>query len=117
MSETLSSIDRAYAENKEQIEREMFKLALEGIANGKMDYQNDPILPFVVKTIQGTVDKFNAISPEEQNKLVKLTSDQIESIRNSDTRMRDEYLQNEPKVDGTLKNNEVVGKILEKWGK
>lgn len=40
----------------------MFKLALRGIANGKMDYANDPILPHVVKTIQKTVDKFSSIS-------------------------------------------------------
>ena len=51
MSETLGSIDKAYSENKEQIESEMFKLALEGIANGRMDYKNDPILPYVLKTI------------------------------------------------------------------
>ena len=52
----------------------MFKLALEGIANGKMDYQNDPILPYVVATIQKTVEKFEKRSPEEQSKMVKLTS-------------------------------------------
>lgn len=82
-----------------------------------MDYSKDPILPFVISTIQKTVEKFNKISVEEQNNLVKLTSDQLESIRNSDVRLRDEYLQNEPKIDGTLKNNQVVGKILQKWGK
>ncbi len=55
----------------------MFKLALEGIANGKMDYSKDPILPYIVKTIQKTVDKFNAISPADQKKLVTLTPEQI----------------------------------------
>ena len=70
-----------------------------------MDYSKDPILPFVIATIQKTVEKFNTISVEEQNNLVKLSSEQLESIRNSDVRLRDEYLQNEPKVDGTLKNN------------
>lgn len=52
MAETLGSIDKAYANNKEQIERDMFELALEGIANGRMDYAKDPILPYVVRTIQ-----------------------------------------------------------------
>lgn len=64
MSETLLSVDRAYTENKSQIEKEMFKLALEGIANGKMDYAKDPILPHILKTIEKTVQKFNSISPE-----------------------------------------------------
>jgi hypothetical protein len=64
LGETMKSVDKAYADNKEQIEQEMFNLALEGIANGKMDYAKDPILPHIVKTIQKTVDKFSSISPE-----------------------------------------------------
>ena len=51
----------------------MFTLALEGIAKGRMDYAKDPILPYVVKTIQGTVDKFAKISPEDQKKMVRLS--------------------------------------------
>lgn len=117
MSETLSSIDKAYNQNKEQIESEMFKLALEGIAHGRMDYAKDPILPYVLKTIQATVDKFSKISPEDQKKMVKLTGEQIEALRVADQRARDEFLSNEPKVDGSLKNNQVVAKILERWGK
>ena len=33
----------------------MFDLALEGIAQGKMDYAKDPILPHIVSTINKTV--------------------------------------------------------------
>ena len=51
MTETLRSIDQAYENNKQKIEDDMFQLALQGIANGKMDFANDPILPYVVKTI------------------------------------------------------------------
>ena len=94
MAETLNSVDKAYADNKEQIEKEIFQLALQGIAKGKMDYAHDPILPYIVKTIQKTVEKFDSISPEEQKKLVILTNDQVESIRASDARIRDEFLQN-----------------------
>lgn len=36
MSETLKSVDSAYNNNKEQIEQDFFKLALEGLAKGKM---------------------------------------------------------------------------------
>ena len=117
MAETLNAVDKAYAENKDQIEREIFQLALQGIAKGRMDYANDPILPYIVKTIQKTVEKFDSISPEEQKKLVTLTNDQIESIRASDERLRDEFLNNEPKIDGTLKSSETVSKILSRWGK
>ena len=64
MEETLSSIDTAYTNNKEQIDAAMFDLALEGIANGRMDYSKDPILPHILETINRTVAKFNSISKE-----------------------------------------------------
>lgn len=95
----------------------MFDLALEGLANGKMDYSKDPILPHVLATINKTVEKFSKISKEEQEKMVSLTEAQLEAIRNADTRVRDEFLQTEPKMEGTLRSNPVVTKILENWGK
>lgn len=48
MQEVLQSIDLAYKNNKKKIEQDIFDLALEGIANGKMDYQKDPILPYII---------------------------------------------------------------------
>ena len=63
------------------------------------------------------MDRFSKISPEDQKKMVKLTGEQIEALRVADQRARDEFLSNEPKVDGSLKNNQVVAKILERWGK
>lgn len=67
----------------------MFKLALKGIAAGRMDYANDPILPYVIATIQKTVEKFSKISPEEQKKIVQLSNEQLEALRNADVRARD----------------------------
>lgn len=93
MSETLNSIDVAYKDNKAQIEAAMFDLALEGIAKGKMDYKNDPILPHIVATINKTVEKFSNISKEEQDKMVALNEEQLATIRSADARARDEYLQ------------------------
>jgi hypothetical protein len=116
MSETLKSIDSAYANNKQQIEDEIFKLALEGIAQGRMDYSKDPILPYVIETINKTVEKFSKISPEEQNSMVSISHDQMDGIRAGDARVRDEFIKSEPKIDGSLKNNEIVAKILERWG-
>jgi len=62
MNETLQSIDNAYKNNKQKIEADMFQLALQGIARGKMDYANDPILPYVIDNINKTVDRFSTIS-------------------------------------------------------
>lgn len=117
MEETLRSIDIAYQNNKEEIEARMFDLALEGIAHGKMDYAKDPILPKVIDTINKTVDRISKISKEEQDKMVSLTEEQLAGIRNADTRARDEYIQTEPKIDGSLRNNPTVAKVLEGWGK
>ncbi|MCB0370129.1 MAG: hypothetical protein KDD45_12075 [Bdellovibrionales bacterium] len=89
MQETLASIDVAYKNNKAEIEAAMFDLALEGIANGKMDYSKDPILPHVVATINKTVEKFSKISKEEQDKMVALTEEQLNAIKNADVRARD----------------------------
>ena len=116
MAETLGSIDAAYQNNKQEIESAMFDLALEGIANGKMDYAKDPILPHIIATINKTVEKFNNISKEDQDKMVSLTSEQLNAIRTADVRSRDEYLQTEPKIDGSLRNNPTVAKLLSSWG-
>jgi hypothetical protein len=86
MTEVLQSIDVAYKGNKEKIDAGIFELALEGIANGKMDYSKDPILPYVVETINKIVEKFSTISKEDQEKLVALTEEQLTSLRNLDNR-------------------------------
>lgn len=116
MGQTLKSVDIAYQNNKQQIEEAFFDIALEGIANGKMSFEKDPILPYVLQTINQTVEKFNKISPEEQNKIVSLSEEQLQQIRTNDARIRDEFLNNQPKIDGSLRNNQIVSKLLNRWG-
>jgi hypothetical protein len=117
MQEVLQSIDLAYKNNKQKIEADIFELALEGIAHGRMDYQKDPILPYIIETINKTVAKFSNLSKEEQEKLVALTAEQLTAVRNADVRARDEYILTEPKIDGSLRNNPTVAKLLQSWGK
>ncbi len=52
-----------------------------------------------------------------QDKLLSLTEEQIQSIRNADIRARDEFLTSEPKIEGALRANQTVAKILSNWGK
>ena len=40
----------------------------------------------------------------------------MNEIRVHDARLRDEFLNNQPKIDGSLRNNQIVGKILGRWG-
>jgi hypothetical protein len=89
MAEALQSVDSAYNNNKAKIETAYFELALEGLAKGKMSYEKDPILPFVIETINKTVEKFDSISPADQEKLVALTEEQLSALRNADARARD----------------------------
>lgn len=77
MKEILESIDTAYNQNKEQIEADIFNLALEGIANNRMDYAKDPILPHIQSTLNRIADQISKISPEQQKKLVSLTAEQL----------------------------------------
>ena len=94
----------------------MFDLALEGIANGRMDYAKDPIMPYIVETINKIVQKFDSISKEDQQKLVALSEAQLTAIRSADERSRDEYLNTEPKLEGSLRSNPTVEKVLSSWG-
>lgn len=48
LSEVSSSLEKAYSENKAQIEKDMFELALKGLEKGEMDYSNDPILKYII---------------------------------------------------------------------
>lgn len=48
--------------------------------------------------------------------MVALTEEQMTVIRNADVRARDEYVQTEPKIDGSLRNNPAVAKVLSGWG-
>jgi hypothetical protein len=48
MSQTLKSVDIAYENNRAKIEDAFFEIALDGIAKGKMSFEKDPILPYVL---------------------------------------------------------------------
>ena len=47
--------------------------------------------------------------------MVALNEAQLEAIRNADTRAREEYLGSQPKVEGSLRTNPVVAKIMDSW--
>jgi hypothetical protein len=52
-------------QNKEAINKEMFKAALEGLTKGRMDYANDPVLPLVIKSIQDNVASIKNLTSEQ----------------------------------------------------
>jgi len=114
----LKEIDTQLKTNNDEIQKKMFESALEGLSKGYMDYSNDPILPLVQKYVRENLQKYSNLSPEEQSKLICLSESQLQALRDSDRRAKQEYLETEPKgLDSALKAHESVKKIFSTWGK
>lgn len=62
LSDVVNSLDKAYEQNKDKIEKEMFELALKGLEKGEMDYAKDPILPYVTESINRSVKEFEGLT-------------------------------------------------------
>jgi uncharacterized protein YllA (UPF0747 family) len=82
-----------------------------------MDYSKDPFLTLIVENINSTIQKFEKMTPADQQKLISLTEEQISQLKNIDKRVKDEFLNNAPKLEGALKENAVISKVLQNWSK
>lgn len=91
--------------------------AIDGLSKGFMDYQNDPLLPLILASIENNVKKITTLSAQEQANLISLTAEQLKSIKDSDVRTRREFLETLPNLDNNVKNIESVKKVLTSWGK
>jgi len=114
-----AELDRALAgPQSEEIKRAMFNSALEGLSKGYMEYNNDPVLPLIQNYVRREMDRYTSLSEEEQSKLISLSEAQIQSLRDSDRKAKQDYLEGEPKgLDSSLKAHEHVKKVLASWGK
>jgi hypothetical protein len=114
-----AELDRALAgPEATDIKRAMFNSALEGLTKGYMEYNNDPVLPLIQSYVKREMDRYTNLSEEEQSKLISLSESQIQSLRDSDRKAKQDYLEGEPKgLDNALKAHEQVKKVLGAWGK
>jgi hypothetical protein len=114
-----AELDRALAgPQAEEIKRAMFNSALEGLSKGYMEYNNDPVLPLIQRYVKSEMERYTSLSEEEQSKLISLSEAQIQSLRDSDRKAKQDYLEGEPKgLDSSLKAHEHVKKVLASWGK
>ena len=117
VEEARLSLDKVFENNKAKIENDMFKLALKGLEEGKMDYSKDPFLGLIAENINTTIQRFEKMTPAEQTQLISLTEEQIQQLKNIDKRIKDEFLNNAPKLEGPLKANQTIAKVLESWAK
>lgn len=91
--------------------------AIDGLSKGFMDYDNDPLLPLILSSIENNVKKITSLTPQEQANLISLTAEQLKSIKDGDVRARKEFLETLPNLDNNVKNIDSVKKVLAAWGK
>lgn len=112
----LADLESKLESEAQAINDAMFESALTGIKNRSMTYENDPVLPIVLKIVRAEVQKFNDLSEEEQLELVALTEAQIKILKDKDEAAKQEYLTNKPKLDQMTMGHETVSKMMENWG-
>lgn len=116
VQKAIQRVDEVLEESMDTIRAEIFESALIGIRQRRMTYENDPILPLVQETIKESVQEVARLTPEEQLSLVTLSDDQLATLRAADTKARQDFLNAQPAIDGSLKDYESVQAALSSWG-
>lgn len=81
-----------------EIRKEAFKSALIGIKKGKMTYENDPLLPRLVKYIEEFKSKAEKMNEEEQARLLGLTKEQKAVLASSDQKAEEAFVKALPNI-------------------
>jgi hypothetical protein len=78
-----------------------------------MHYENDPILPVIQAEIRRRLEPLTKLTPEEENRMFALSSDQKKQVAENDHRAKLGYLTNPPNIaSGSVKNTEVYKSIV-----
>ena len=89
------------------IDEKMFQSALAGIRKGRMEYENDPLLPILSDEIMKRTESFKGLSAEEESKQLALTAEQKRIITENDKMTKAGFLKQVPKLSHpTLKASE-----------
>lgn len=117
VTRAIEFLDAKIESDIESIKDAMFDTALAGIVSGKMDYQNDPLLPMVTELIRSEVAKFTGLSQEEQLRLVALTEAQLSQLKSMDETAKREFLEAMPKFDQLTMSTPAYQRMADSWGK
>ena len=71
-------------EKSQEILEQSFRAALKGIQQGKMTYDEDPILPILQSEMDKRIQHFKGLSAEEEGRLLSLTPEQRRIIADQD---------------------------------
>jgi len=100
-------------QSMKMIQKQSFEAALEGLRLGKMTYSNDPILPMLIEEIKRRTNTLKNITPEEENKMFALTSEQKSQIIDQDSRSKVDFLSQLPNVSSAgVKNTDIYKSIV-----
>jgi len=113
----IKTVDEKLETDVDSINEALFESALLGIRKGSMTYENDLLLPLAQATIREEVMKITSLSDQEQLKLVELTENQLNNLKNMDESSKKEFLETAPKLDGLTMGNENYKKMAENWGR
>jgi hypothetical protein len=64
-----------------------------------MKYEHDPLLPLLQKEMQERIAHFKGLTPEEESKLLSLTTEQRRTIADMDRKAKIEYLSTVPNIN------------------
>jgi hypothetical protein len=100
----------------EDIKKDAFARALDGIRNGQIDYGQDLVLQKVLDITKAEVEKVNSLSEKEKDQMLCLTEAQIQSLKAADEMAQREFLQKRPVgLEGVFKDHEGFGQTMSQW--
>lgn len=119
-SEVLANIKQEMKKIKEnpgeEIIKDAFARALEGIKNGQIDYGKDLVLQRVLDVTKTEIDKVNNLSEKQKDEMLCLTQNQIQSLKAADEMAQKEFLQKRPVgLEGVFKEHDGFGKTMASW--
>ena len=87
------------AAQQADIQEAAFQSALDGIRQGSMTYNNDPLLPILRNEINSRTSAYQGLSAEEESKLLSLNADQKRIISENDRKAKNEFLGKVPNIN------------------
>lgn len=101
--------------NKNQdILKASFESAISGLKSGIMDYKEDKVIPLFIEKLNQKTQRFQNITPEEEDKLFALTAKQKEYLASMDNRAAKDYAAKLPEVGTALANSNTYKEICER---
>jgi hypothetical protein len=109
-----ATLDRVERDEDGSIQQQTFENALEGIRRGKLTSENDPVLTILNEEISSRTQELKDLTPEEESKMLMLTSTQRQAVAQMDRTAKENYLSSVPHISSAgLKQHEKFLKFTQ----